>query len=147
MDTAAPTAIDRAIASVLAGFPAVAAAWLFGSEARGEARPDSDVDIGILLRDPRSTALDVHREIGAMAARLESVAPGRAIDLVLLEPQGPVFRHRVLSEGRLVYEADRARRLVFEAETYVRYFDWAPTHQLASRAAIEARRAWARGTR
>lgn len=142
MDTTSPAPIDRAIAAVLEGFPSVAAAWLFGSEARGQARPDSDVDIGILLRDPRLGALDVHAELAVMAARLEAVAPGRVIDLVMLEPQGPVFCHRVLFEGRLVYEADHARRLDFETETCVRYFDWLPTHRLASRVAMADVRAW-----
>jgi predicted nucleotidyltransferase len=36
----------------------IAAAWLFGSVARGTARPDSDVDIGILYQEdpPRTLA-------------------------------------------------------------------------------------------
>jgi predicted nucleotidyltransferase len=36
----------------------IAAAWLFGSVARGTARPDSDVDVGILYQEdpPRTLA-------------------------------------------------------------------------------------------
>jgi uncharacterized protein len=128
--------IDEAIGDVLRGFPEVAAAWLFGSEARGQARPDSDVDIALLLHDRRLRALDRVQELGRLAAQLERVAPGRRIDLVLLEAQGPVFQHRVLSEGRLVLDADRSRRIDFESDAYVRYFDFLPTYELAQKNAL-----------
>lgn len=141
MDTPATAPIDRGIAAVLRDFPQVAAAWLFGSEARGDARPDSDIDIALLLHDRSKTARDVYRELATIAARLESIAPGRLVDVVLIEHQGPIFRHRVISEGRLVFEADRDRRVAFEADTCVRYFDWLPTHQRASAASMKALRA------
>jgi len=89
-------AIDEGIARVLRAFPEVSAAWLFGSEARGEAGPASDLDIGLLLRDRSKAAIDVLPVLGSIAAELEQVAPGRQIDLVLLEAQGPVFQHRAL---------------------------------------------------
>ncbi len=141
MGTAPSQVIDSAIGAVLRDFPTVAAAWLFGSEARGDASPDSDIDIGLLLEDRKTTAREAFRELATIAVRLESVAPGRLVDLVLLEPQGPVFCHRVLSEGRLVHDADRDRRVAFEADTYVRYFDWLPVHRAASAASMTALRA------
>lgn len=132
-----PSAIDHGVAEVLAAFPEVAAAWLFGSEARGEARPDSDVDIGLVFRTRGATALDHYWDLLTMAARLEAVAPGRRIDLVVLESQGPIFCHRVLSEGRLVYDADPERRVDFESDAYVRYFDFLPTYEIATKHALE----------
>jgi uncharacterized protein len=138
---------DRAIAAVMASYPEVAASWLFGSEARGEARPDSDVDVALLLRERGKTAADVYRLLGSIAADLEQVAPGRRIDLVLLDQQGPVFQHRVLLEGRLVYDADPDRRVDFESDSYVRYFDFLPTHRLAQRYAAAGFRDWFRTLR
>lgn len=140
-----PTPLADAIARVLEKHAEVAAAWLFGSEARGEARPGSDLDIGLLLRTRGKTALDCHRLLGSIAAELESVAPGRPIDLVLLEPQGPVFCHRVLSEGLLVYDADADRRIDFESDTYVRYFDFRPTYELALNQVGPGMREWLEG--
>lgn len=134
--------LDEGIAAVLADFPQVAAAWVFGSEARGQARPDSDLDIGLLFERRGDTALDHDREIRTIAARLEALAPGRPIDLVVLESQGPIFRHRVLVEGRLVYDADPERRIDFESESSVRYFDWRPTHEFADRHAVQGMRDW-----
>jgi hypothetical protein len=64
------------------------------------------------------------------------------IDLVVLETQGPIFRHRVLSEGRCIYEADRDRRVDFESTTYVEYLDFRPTWDIAARHAIDGMRSW-----
>lgn len=137
--------MDNSIARVLHAFPEVTAAWLFGSEARGQAGPESDVDVALLLRDRRKTVLDVLPQWGHLAAALEAIAPGRRIDLVLLEAQGPVFQHRVLSEGRLVYDVDPGRRVDFESDSHVRYFDFLPTHQLAERHALAGFRSWFEG--
>jgi uncharacterized protein len=126
----------------MAHHPDVAAAWLFGSEARGEAGPSSDVDIGLLFRRRGATAATQDRDLRAMAAHLEPFAPGRPIDLVVLEPQGPIFCHRVLSEGRLVYDADPDRRVDFESDTFVRYADFRPTYELAMRHALDGMRDW-----
>lgn len=135
-------ALDRGVAAILADYPDVAAAWIFGSEARGTARPDSDLDLGLVLRDRTKTALDIYRDLAAIAARTERLVPGRRIDVVLLEPQGPVFRHAALREGRLVYDADPERRIDFESDTYVRYFDYLPTYQIAARHAVQGLRDW-----
>jgi hypothetical protein len=73
--------------------------------------------------------------VGDMASRLETVTSPRPVDVILLEDQGPIFCHQVLSEGRLVYEADRERRLDFESETIVRALDFRPTWEIAARGA------------
>lgn len=128
--------LDERLAGALASFPEVAAAWLFGSVARGDERPDSDLDLGLVFRRRRETAVDHHRQIRALAGEAEDLAGGRLIDVVVLESQGPIFCHRVLSEARLVYEADRERRIDFESTTYVRYLDFLPTWELATRHAL-----------
>ncbi|MBI3268305.1 MAG: nucleotidyltransferase domain-containing protein [Planctomycetes bacterium] len=128
--------------TTLSVYPELAAAYLFGSTARGDARPDSDLDVGLLLRRRGDTALSHHRLVGDLAGRLESLAGGRPIDLVLLEPQGPIFCHRVLLEGLLVYEADRDRRLDFESDTLSRAFDFRPTYELATKDKLENMRSW-----
>lgn len=130
--------LAEAIRPILSGFPEIAAVYLFGSVARGTARPDSDLDIGLVFRKRGATALDHHRLIGDLASRLESVSGGRPIDLVVLESQGPLFRHQVLLEGRLIHEGDRDRRIAFEAETCVRAIDFRPTYDIATRGRLDA---------
>ena len=55
-----PVERDAGLAAILADFPEVAAAWLFGSRARGDARQGSDLDLGLLLRARSKTAQDVY---------------------------------------------------------------------------------------
>lgn len=129
---------EAAIAEVCARYPEIAAVYLFGSHARGDAGPDSDVDLGLVFRERGATALDHYRLILDLASRLEGPAGTDRIDLVVLEPQGPIFCHRVLSEGRLVYEGDTERRVDFESDTYSRYFDFKPTYDIATAGALDA---------
>lgn len=63
---------------------------VFGSVARGEARPDSDVDIVIRAIDQRASLLD----IGGVWSELNE-ALGRDISLVELDPLPPRFRAAV----------------------------------------------------
>jgi uncharacterized protein len=129
--TAVATLVER-LRPVLGRDQRIAAAWLFGSAARDELRPDSDIDVGILLRDKKTTAADVYEMLGELVARLEVVVAPRTVDLVLLEHQGPVFAHEALIDGWLILEPDRQRRIDFEATTVMRGIDFRPTWELAT---------------
>lgn len=129
--------------AVLEAAPAVAAAWVFGSVARGTEREDSELDVGVLLRDRRANALTHRRELMDLAARLEQAA-GRRVDLVVLGLHDPIIAHRVLSEGRLVADADPERRIDFTSDAIARYLDWAPCYEAAAARSLEANREWAR---
>lgn len=124
--------------------PALAAAWVFGSMGRGDAREDSDLDVAILLKDRQATALTQRRALQDLAARLEQ-ASGRPVDLVVLGLHDPIIAHRVLREGRLVLDADPERRIDFTSDVLARYLDWAPFYHRAAARSLEANRAWARG--
>ncbi|MFW5876512.1 MAG: type VII toxin-antitoxin system MntA family adenylyltransferase antitoxin [Myxococcota bacterium] len=146
--TASPgPSLESRLGQALAAFPQVAAAWLFGSHARHEGRAESDVDVAVLLGE----GVDRHDPelLGAMAAALEHAAGGPSIDLVVLHlaSQGPVFCHRVLSEGALLHEGDRAARVDFESDTYVRYFDFRPTWDIAAKRGVAGFRRWLRERR
>lgn len=132
---------------ILARYPQIAAAWLFGSAARDELRPDSDVDVGILLRDSRATAADAYELLGDLAARLEAVTAPRRVDLVLLEHQGPVFAHEALIDGVMILEQDRQRRADFEAGAVMRGIDFRPTWEIARAGQLQGLRARLRRSR
>lgn len=137
-----PADLRTPIANILAEYEPVAAAYLFGSYARGNATQHSDLDIGIVFRRRGDSALTHHRLIGDLANRLERLVPAAKADVVVLEGQSPIFQHRVLAEGRLVYEADRERRIDFESDAHVRYFDWKPTYEIARRRHRAGFRRW-----
>lgn len=112
----------------------IAAAWVFGSVARGDAREDSDLDVAVLLAGAEQPG-DVE-DLYRLASALERFAPSRRVDVIVLGKQGPVFRHRVLREGVLVHDADPEARFAFEERTIREYLDWKPTHDIAMRSTL-----------
>ncbi len=84
---------DR-IRQVLLEGPPLQLAILFGSRARGAARPDSDIDIAIV---PVDTALSL-RDENRLVAKLER-ATDAAVDLVRLDRAAPALRWRIARDG------------------------------------------------
>lgn len=101
--------------AVLAVFPNVQAIYVYGSFARGEQWPDSDIDLAI-LRDagaPSWNRLEVDADL---ASRLQ-----REVDLVDLRSASDVLRREVLESGRLLYAVDPQALLAWEAGALTRY--------------------------
>jgi len=81
----------------------VVAAWLFGSQASGRARPDSDVDIAILAEQPLS--LDQRL---ALQIDLEQALECFRVDVVDLRNATPVLCFEALNGQRaFVRSADK----------------------------------------
>lgn len=98
-------------------------AYLFGSRARGRAGPASDIDLAILLAaDPPPTLEGLHLDL---ADRL-SAELGCRVDLVVLNRAPVDLIHRILRDGMLVFERDRAARVRFEVRVRNEYFDLLP---------------------
>jgi len=64
--------------SVIASYPSITSAYLFGSYAKGTAHPDSDVDIAIFHPD---LSWNIRREIGGVHMGLED-ALNKQVDIV-----------------------------------------------------------------
>jgi predicted nucleotidyltransferase len=119
---------DSSVVATLRAFFAghdhdIACVYLFGSRARGNAHSGSDVDVAVLFARPpaaglKGLALD-------LADDLRKVL-GAAVDLVVLNHASPDLIHRVLRDGVLVSERDRAARVRFEVDARRRYFDLLP---------------------
>jgi predicted nucleotidyltransferase len=101
----------------------VAFAYLFGSRARGDARADSDVDVGVVLAAGRPRTLDALP--ADLLAELERRL-GLPVDLVVLDGAPPDLLHRVLRDGVVVHEADHEARVAFEVQARNEYFDLLP---------------------
>ena len=106
------------------------AAYLFGSVAREEGRADSDVDLGILFAADPPATLAAPRF--ALEAELERVlhAP---VQVVALNRAPADLVHRVLRDGRLLLDRDRAARIRFEVRSRNEYFDMAQIRGLYRR--------------
>lgn len=79
----------------------IAELWVFGSTARGEDRPDSDLDV---LYVPRPTARLGFVELGYLEDELASLF-GKRVDLVAKNGLHWAIRDEVLSESELLYAA------------------------------------------
>ncbi len=115
--------VKQALEKHLAASNEVSLAYLFGSEARGDAREGSDVDIAVLLtrgRPKKLMDLPVN-----LAHDLEAIA-GRPVDLVVLQEASPDLIHRILRDGQVLYERDTAERIRFEVWARNEYFDVLP---------------------
>ena len=99
------------------------AVYLFGSVARGEGGPNSDVDVAVLYGKPVDAGLAGLKL--ALAGDLEERL-GRRVDLVVLDSQPPDLVHRVLRDGLLVLENNRSARIRFEVNARNEYFDVLP---------------------
>ncbi len=82
--------------------------YLFGSEAEGRARPDSDVDLAFLSEralDP-VVVFDVAQDL--------ATALHRDVDLVDLSRASTVLRAQVIGRGRVLHSGDARRVGEFE---------------------------------
>jgi predicted nucleotidyltransferase len=127
----------------LAAQPGIAAAWLFGSAARGELRADSDIDVGVVFLRGVS-AREREDVLTDLASRMDSATAPRALDLVALEDQGHVFVHRALRDGKRIVINDEERRVDFESDALVWYLDFKPTWDIAANEQQEGMRRWLR---
>ena len=102
----------------------VASVYLFGSVARGESRPGSDLDVAVLLEPaPERGAYESLRL--DLRAELESRL-GQEIDFVVLNHAPPDLVHRVLRDSVLVIEPDPSARVRFEVRARNEYWDLKP---------------------
>ncbi len=120
-----------AVASLLEARFAISALWLFGSQARGQARPGSDVDLAALFSRP------VPGE-QLLAARFElETLLGRTVDLVDLRKASAILSRQVLRDGRLLLDRDPADRHAFAMLLPSRYVDLKISRRMAERAVVE----------
>ncbi len=92
--------IAEAIARVLKGYD-VKAAYVFGSTARGDAHPDSDIDLRLEC-GPSMTYGTLYEISQALDAAL-----GCKVEIITnpLQHMRPSFRERIAKDEVLVYEA------------------------------------------
>ncbi len=123
------------VGEVLKPYP-VALAYLFGSAARGQTTPFSDVDIAVVLAESASSKeargsclhleLEIEEKLTAHGLRRAEV---HVINDAPLELRG-----QVVTEGRLLYARDLQTRIEFETRIRMEYFDFLPTAEFHRRA-------------
>ena len=95
-------------------------AYLYGSFSKSVERKDSDIDIGIFVKDlsdmekyyPEKLALKIERMIGG------------EIDIRILNDRDIIFLHQVLKYGKLLFSKNEKKRIKFETDVYKKYIDF-----------------------
>jgi predicted nucleotidyltransferase len=90
---------------------------VFGSVATSRARPDSDIDVGV-LGGGFWEQLEAGTEVGRVS--------GREAQVVDLAAASDRLRFEVARDGVLVHEREPGAWARFQAEAAIRYFDLAP---------------------
>jgi len=75
---------------------------LFGSVLKGQARPDSDVDLLVEFESGGEPGLI---GLAGIAAELSALVGGRPVDLRTAEDLSPYFRNDVLRQAQVAYAA------------------------------------------
>jgi hypothetical protein len=101
---------------------AVLAAHLYGSHAKGNDTPGSDVDVAILVRQdkPKAERLVLRTRMQTALSKLLR----RDVDLVLLNEIGEALFFEVLRKGKIIYEADKTVHRSFMAVRLTRCLEF-----------------------
>jgi len=122
---------ERIAAATADVFPLAVAACVFGSSARGEMRPFSDVDLGLLLPDEPDLM-----DLGELAGRVEEICH-RPVDIVSLRnlpERDPELAFRIADEGVPILESRRYAFADFKKEAFLWYIDTAPMRRMMKEA-------------
>ena len=109
--------------------PRFAAAIVFGSVARGTARADSGLDLGVLYADHEARE-SVGREWLTVLGRL-ALAVGRDVHLVDLEAVEVGLRRTVFETGQVLLDRAPRRLRDLRVATGIEYLDWAYARRVA----------------
>lgn len=106
----------QTITEMLTGqIPDVIAIYQFGSQARGESRRTSDIDLAVLARYPipGERLFEIAQDL---AVRLH-----HDVDLLDLRTTSTIMRMQVLTTGRCIETRDERAKAEFEMYTYADY--------------------------
>jgi predicted nucleotidyltransferase len=107
------------VKAVLTFYPDVEAIYLFGSYGTQDERPDSDVDIALLL--PYDRAKENKNIVISKCRHVLEERLKKEVDLANLRLTSTVFQFQVVTTGRLIYSRDLQAVQVFEMLTMSQY--------------------------
>lgn len=110
-------------------------AYLFGSAAKNKLRPDSDVDVAVVLSEEVSTDRFFNYRLKAMTdiSRLLH----REIDVIVLNEAPNLLAYQILKYGVRIYEQNGERDRRLEVKVLMEYFDFLPYRRRCEDAMIQ----------
>ena len=117
--TAPALALDRTALAELCREYELDLVILFGSRARGQARADSDSDLGILSRGGLIPSDDMSK----LYARLREITGLPEIDLIDLRRAPPLLKYNAAHDAMVLYESEPGRFNLFHVWAWKLYLD------------------------
>ncbi|MEG1255410.1 nucleotidyltransferase domain-containing protein [Clostridium sp.] len=109
-------------------------AYLFGSQARGEANDDSDIDIGIYFENKYDSFNEALIRGNIMEMGKEFFH--KDVDIVSLNNSSLLMKYQVITDGIVVF--DRVERAEFESLSLRMYFDFKYYTDIYDKAIIDS---------
>lgn len=124
-----PEGVDRRLlarlASALEARDEVLEAYLFGSRARRQAQPRSDVDVAVYIDEGRARDGDWGYR-AQLATELMGALRTNDVDVVVLNRAPILLYHRVLRDGVRLFSRDLRATTTRAGQALSRYFDFLP---------------------
>lgn len=97
--------------------------YVFGSVARGDVKPHSDLDVAVYVTAIPDAPFGYAAEL---ASELMGALRAARVDIVVLNRAGPALYHRVLRDGVRVFARDVTATTRREGQALSRYCDYVP---------------------
>jgi predicted nucleotidyltransferase len=121
----------------------IAIVYLYGSEAVHLSNPLSDIDVGVVMRNPkkqlsnRKDRYALHAKLTDLIAPLFTASQSREMDLVFLQTASPVLQFEAINAGCPLFSAEAIFQADYEAGVMRAYLDIRPLVETHFQAAIE----------
>jgi len=112
-------------------------AYVFGSHARGDTGPSSDVDLACFL-DSMKNSRKVSNLHVQLVTETGTVLHMDAVDMIILNESPLPLQFNIIYEGKLVFERDQSRRIDFEVKTMRLFFDRQYYYRYAMRKTVHS---------
>ena len=111
--------------------------YLFGSVAEGISHDLSDIDLGIVVQDPKMLdehSFELYNELYDI---LTEVLHGGELDIVFLQAAGLEVCFDAIGHGRILFATSSDARYAFEERTMILYADFKPVLDDFNEAVLE----------
>ncbi len=130
-----PEEIISAITEYLAIQPDVAAAYVFGSVAKGHMSMRSDVDVAVFFAaETGDKSARFNRRLELEMALEELVH--KTVQVVDFETAPLMLRHQIRKYGKLIVDNDPKRRVAQETAAIGQYLDMRPVYEFCTAARL-----------
>lgn len=113
-------------------------AYLFGSQVTGEIGGLSDIDIAVYFDERLSKSAMFDSKLRIMA-EISKLLKRDDVDVVILNDAYPLFAHRIIKQGTVIFSNNEKTRIDFEVKIVMAYLDFKPYIEKHMKEAIYGR--------